>query len=233
MPPEPRPGTPLLVAMHGCTQNAALFSIGSGWARLAAELGVALLLPEQTTAGNQGLCFSWYDPDHNRAHNGEAAAIMATAAQVQTDHNLDPGPIYLTGLSAGAAMALALVSAYPGRIAGIAAMAGVPAGVALDVASGLNAMAGGLPSPEVLAKSLPPAPPPLSLWHGLADDRVHPDNAARLADAWRLAGGDVAAHLIPDLGHAMPIGREGKPSQHFVRGIVDAPRTVTDFFHWE
>ncbi|MEA2897643.1 MAG: hypothetical protein QOJ84_3258, partial [Bradyrhizobium sp.] len=38
---------PLVVVLHGCTQNAAGYDIGAGWSTLAAHYGFALLMPEQ------------------------------------------------------------------------------------------------------------------------------------------------------------------------------------------
>src|SRR5438045_3372397 len=38
---------PLVVVLHGCTQNASVYDEGSGWSRLADEQGFALLFPEQ------------------------------------------------------------------------------------------------------------------------------------------------------------------------------------------
>ncbi|WP_274603635.1 extracellular catalytic domain type 1 short-chain-length polyhydroxyalkanoate depolymerase [Polymorphobacter multimanifer] len=218
----------MVVALHGCTQTAALYARASGWQALAARHDFALLLPEQTKRNNQSLCFSWFDP--NAVRHGEGAAILRMVDTVSAAHGLDPSRCYITGLSAGAAMLLALLEAHPGRFAAAAPLAGVPAGAALDVASGLNAMAGGVPAAAQLARHVPQSPPPLSLWHGLADDRVHPRNAEHLAIAWALAGGTVESHLIPGLGHAQPIGPDGTPGQHFVRGLGDSTSEIAHFF---
>ncbi len=224
----PRSGVPLVVALHGCTQNAALYAASSGWQALAERHNFALLLPEQTMANNPGLCFSWYDP--TKVARGEGAAIMRMIDAVEAAHAVNPSRIYVTGISAGAAMLLAMLHAHPGRFAAAAALAGVPAGVALDVASGLNAMAGGVPSPDQLARHIPVSPPPLSLWHGLADDRVHPRNSENLAKAWGLAGGTVEYHPIPGLGHAIPIGPGGVPGPHFAPGFTDSTSHIAGFF---
>src|SRR5687768_851948 len=51
---------PLVVVLHGCTQDAAGYDRGSGWSRLAARHGFALLFPEQQRANNLALCFNWF-----------------------------------------------------------------------------------------------------------------------------------------------------------------------------
>jgi poly(3-hydroxybutyrate) depolymerase len=46
--PDDLPETvPLVVVLHGCTQTAADYEVGAGWATLAEQLGFALLMPEQ------------------------------------------------------------------------------------------------------------------------------------------------------------------------------------------
>ena len=55
-------GAPLVVVLHGCTQNAAVYDRGSGWSALADRHGFALLYPQQRRANNSNLCFNWYSP---------------------------------------------------------------------------------------------------------------------------------------------------------------------------
>ena len=45
-------GRPVVVALHGCTQNAAGYAAGSGWTELADRWGVTVVLPQQTSANN-------------------------------------------------------------------------------------------------------------------------------------------------------------------------------------
>ena len=40
-------GAPLVVVLHGCTQNARGYDHGSGWSAAADEHGFAVLFPEQ------------------------------------------------------------------------------------------------------------------------------------------------------------------------------------------
>lgn len=56
------PNAPLVVVLHGCTQNAAGFDHGSGWSELAEEKGFAVLFPEQRRENNANLCFNWFEP---------------------------------------------------------------------------------------------------------------------------------------------------------------------------
>src|SRR5437763_1256534 len=61
---------------------------------------------------------------------GEAASIRAMVDRTVADHGLDPRRVFVTGLSAGGAMAAVMLAAYPEAFAGGAVVAGVPYGCA-------------------------------------------------------------------------------------------------------
>ena len=62
---------PLVVALHGCGQNALGYAIGCGWIQLADRYGFALLCPEQRQQNNFNTCFNWFFPDHVARGGGE------------------------------------------------------------------------------------------------------------------------------------------------------------------
>ena len=68
---------PLVVVLHGCTQDAAVYDHGSGWSALADKYGFLLLYPEQRRANNPMLCFNWFASTDSRRGMGEAASIEA------------------------------------------------------------------------------------------------------------------------------------------------------------
>ena len=72
LPPGLATGAPLVVLLHGCTQNAALIANGTGWGALAETAGFALLLPQQTEAKNPRRCFNWFLPTETARGQGEA-----------------------------------------------------------------------------------------------------------------------------------------------------------------
>ena len=119
-------GLPLVVALHGCRQTAEDFDDETGLVGLAEEIPFVLLLPQQRT-DNMGLgCFRWYDRDHNRPGRGESASIRAMIDAVIDRHAVDPGRVFVLGLSAGGAMTSVLLANYPDRFAGGAVIAGTP-----------------------------------------------------------------------------------------------------------
>lgn len=53
-------GRPVVVALHGCTQNASGYGTGSGWTELADRWGFSVVLPQQQSANNASSCFNWF-----------------------------------------------------------------------------------------------------------------------------------------------------------------------------
>src|SRR5579863_6894732 len=78
--------TPLVVVLHGCSQNATAYDRGAGWSQLADELGFILLFPEQQRANNPNLCFNWFSPIDSRRDSGEALSIRQMIAWMVEAH---------------------------------------------------------------------------------------------------------------------------------------------------
>jgi len=212
------PGAALVVVLHGCTQTAAGYDHGSGWSEIADRHGFALLYPEQAAGNNPARCFNWFSPDDTRRGGGEAMSIHRMIAAMTDAHDIDPGRVFVTGLSAGAAMAVAMLATYPELFAGGAIVAGLPYGCASSVPEALDRMRGhGLPAAaELEARVRSAAPhagpwPTLSVWHGDADHTVRPTNADAIVEQWR------ALHRLP----ARPAVEE-RVGGHARRAWVDA-----------
>ena len=213
-------GAPLVVVLHGCTQSAADYDRGAGWSALAAEQGFALLYAEQTRGNNANLCFNWFVPGDFRRGGGEALSIHQMIEAMVAAHRLDARRVFINGLSAGGAMAMAMLAVYPEVFAGGAVIAGVPYGAATTVPEAFDRMRGqGLPSPASLASYIRRASPHtgawprLSVWQGSEDTTVDPANADAIARSWALLQGlDTSAHDTVN-GQARQIWHDGRGRQ--------------------
>jgi poly(hydroxyalkanoate) depolymerase family esterase len=192
-------GRPLVVALHGCTQQAKDYGDGPGWTRLADEYRFALLLPQQTQSNNSSKCFNWFEPNDVKRHDaagptGEVASIWAMIQEMQTDYNTSRDEVYVTGLSAGGAMTAALLAAYPEVFKGGAIVAGIPYGCARGMTDAFSCMNPGKDlSPQewgdrvrAAAPGHGPASgaPKIAIWQGAADGTVKPMNAGEMVDEW-------------------------------------------------
>jgi feruloyl esterase len=194
-PPGLASDAPLVVLLHGCGQDAVVFAADSGWMALADRVGVALVLPAQSPDSNRQGCFNWFRPAEVARGLGEAGSIRAMVAEAVRRFASNPRAIYVVGLSAGGAMAVAMLAAYPEVFAAGASIAGLPVGAATGAASALARMAQAGPggrSPDAWADQVRASAPAgydgpwprLSIWHGGMDTVVDPANARLLAEQW-------------------------------------------------
>ena len=191
VPANLKPNAPLVVALHGCTQTAAGYDRGSGWSRLAERAGFAVLLPEQRRENNQNLCFNWFSSHDIGRGLGEAASIHAMIQTMIAQHGLDPARVFVTGLSAGGAMANVMMAAYPETFAAGTIIAGLPFGVAHSIPEAFQAMGGQRPLARsalgAFVRDANPGNdtwPAVSVWHGTADRTVNPTNGEAVVTQW-------------------------------------------------
>ena len=182
---------PLVVVLHGCTQNAVVYDHGSGWSRLADQYGFILLFPEQDRANNPMLCFNWFSGNDNQRGMGEAASIRAMVEAVKKTHDVDPKSVFVTGLSAGGAMASVMLATYPEIFAAGAIIAGIAYGCASGVTEAFDCMGGRArnEADELGRKVRRASPhkghwPRVQVWHGSADSTVVPSNADAISLQW-------------------------------------------------
>lgn len=186
----------LVVVLHGCTQSAAGYDLGSGWSQLADEYGFALLYPEQRRSNNSNLCFNWFDAGDTRRGHGEALSIRQMVAVMIDQHGIDPARVYVTGLSAGGAMTSVMLATYPEVFAGGAIIAGLPYGTANSIPEAFDRMRahGGPPAAALGALIEAASPhqgpwPKISVWHGDRDATVSDANSALIVEQWRAVHG--------------------------------------------
>jgi feruloyl esterase len=181
----------LVVVLHGCMQSAAGYARGAGRLELADRHGLALLCPEQRVENNANRCFNWYLPGDVARGEGEAGSIRAMIEHVRVEQSIDRRRVFVTGLSAGGAMACAMLASYPEVFAAGAIIAGLPFGSADNMKQALDAMMQGrnrAPADwgdRVRTASDHAGPwPKISIWHGDSDRTVAPANADAIAAQW-------------------------------------------------
>ena len=228
VPPGANDGArrPLLVMLHGCTQDAADIARGTRMDARADARGLLVLYPEQPAAAHPQKCWSWYAPAHQRRDAGEPAAIAAMTRAVMASHAVDPRRVYVAGISAGGAMALTTAAAYPETYAAIAVHSALPFGAATSVPDALVAMRQGADTTRASGDALLAAMGergraiPGIVFHGATDAVAHPANGRAIARQLAALHGRFTSHAdIPRTETRTAGGRTVERTVHVGGGV--------------
>ncbi|MDB5742803.1 MAG: esterase, depolymerase family [Polaromonas sp.] len=179
IPPESfKEPLPLVLMLHGCTQNPDDFAAGTQMNEAALKRGFYVLYPAQTQHANSSRCWNWFKHNHQKRGRGEPALLAGMTRDVMSRYNIDPKQVYVAGLSAGGAMAAILGDAYPDLFAAVGVHSGLPTGSASNVQTALGVMQSGA-APAAKGK----ASPPTIVFHGDKDATVNPANGEHVLAA--------------------------------------------------
>lgn len=181
---------PLVVALHGCSQNAKEIHLQSDWKKLAEENKFIVIYPQQKRENNLSNCFNWFNAKDQEGEQGELYSIKEMIDYTQKNNSIDSSKIFAYGVSAGAIMSVNLLANYPNLFNGGAIFAGAPYKIASTAIDGMKVSMKTInKSPEEWGKLIPNKDsvkhvPKLIIGHGVNDLVVDISNSYELIDQW-------------------------------------------------
>jgi poly(hydroxyalkanoate) depolymerase family esterase len=183
---------PLVVLLHGCNQSPNQLLSITGFQKYADSLGFYLLMPEQKIINNPSKCFNWfYEKDISHQEEGESRSIVAMIDYAEGNYPIDIYSVHVVGLSAGAAMANALLIHYPNVFNSGAVIAGGPTGQAKNPIEAVKVLNGKISkSVSEYASECKHCKgirrfPKVMLVHGTTDIVVDPNNLREVTKQWK------------------------------------------------
>lgn len=127
---DARAPAPMVMVLHGCHQTEQDMIAQTGFATLAEREGFIVVYPFITSYDGMRSpnCWGFWFGHHIHEGAGEVEDLYQIAREVEARFAIDPQRRYVTGLSSGGAMAIALAVAQSEYFAAAGAAAGLPYG---------------------------------------------------------------------------------------------------------
>ncbi|KOA20283.1 esterase PHB depolymerase [Clostridium homopropionicum DSM 5847] len=181
---------PLVVMLHGCTQDPDQFAAGTQMNALAETENFLVMYPKQTTSANQNACWNFFEPTSQTRGSGEPALIAGMVNDVKSKYSVNNEAVFVTGLSAGGAMTAIMGATYPDVFKAISVGAGLEYKAATSMTAAFTAMSSGGPDPVAQGLAAYNAMGsyervvPTMVWHGTSDSTVAPVNGNQVLTQW-------------------------------------------------
>lgn len=212
VPKNAQPGKPLVLVLHGCSQGAAAVAELTGWNQLADKYGFYVAYPQQHFPNNPSHCFNWFKKNEIERGKGESESIRQMVDYMVKKFQLNKDSVFITGLSAGAAMSVVMIATQPAMFKAAAIFAGGPYKPGNNIFSSSGSMVWGVnKSPEEWKElvwrenpAFKGSYPKTIVFHGSADPVVNIRNAYELIEQWTALN---KTDTIPDIIDSTFLGK--------------------------
>jgi poly(hydroxyalkanoate) depolymerase family esterase len=187
----PAARVPLVMMLHGCNQTPLDLALGTRMNDLADSKQFIAVYPQET--GTYLNCWQWFMLADQARGSGEPAILAGITHSVMSNTalwNVNPGQVFVTGISAGGAMAVVMGATYPDLYSAIGVGSGAEYKAATDAASAGQVRFSGGPSPTTVGGAAYQAMGsfarvvPVIVFHGTSDTVVYPINGVQVVQQW-------------------------------------------------
>lgn len=192
IPKSVRANAPLVVVLHGCSQGANAVAELTGWNKLADDYGFCVAYPQQHFPNNPSHCFNWFKKNEIERGNGECESIKQMVEYMQKKFSISKDSVFITGLSAGAAMSVVMIATQPAMFKAAAIFAGGPYKPGNNIFASSGTMVWGVNKTpeewkELVWRENPAFKgpyPKVFIYHGNNDPVVNVRNAKEMVEQW-------------------------------------------------
>ncbi len=175
--------TPVMVALHGCTQNPSQYAGLSRLNQKADSENFIVLYPNQATYANPTQCWNWMLSKNQRRNSGEVSLIMGMLERIKSQYTVDSNRTYVQGISGGAVMTSILMACHSEEFAAAAVLTGGMFKAATTISGGAYTLAfGSVHNPDIrgydawACAGKPDHLSPVLVFHGTDDPIDNPRN---------------------------------------------------------
>jgi poly(hydroxyalkanoate) depolymerase family esterase len=221
---------PLIVMLHGCSQDPDDFAAGTQMNTIAEEKNCFVLYPAQAESANGSRCWNWFKALNQRRNVGEPSIIAGMTRDIIKTCHIDTDKVFIAGLSSGGAMAAIMGATYPDLYAAVGIHSGMPYASARNWSSAIITMRNGNGNGNDKGEPGQAVRPaffgrrkavPIIVFHGDRDTTVHPSN-----------GDQIIAQSISIAAHrSMVPENEAFPHITIGQGKVSNGRSYTHAVH--
>ena len=162
-----------------------------------------MCIRDRSQSANASKCWNWFNPADQQRAQGEPSLIAGITRQIAHEFPVEPGRIYIAGLSAGGAAAAIMGSTYPDVYAAVGIHSGLACGAASDMSSAFAAMRlGAVGQRRSSQRSGFEGAVPTIVFHGDCDQMVNPVNSDQI-----IAGLKAATNLRTTVSRGEAPGR--------------------------
>lgn len=133
----PAAGRPLLIVLHGCSQVPDDLLARVDFDSVAASFDAVIAVPKVPNGGQYLGCWDYYGSSHSRT-SGDSGKLLDLVDTLLANRSLgiDPGRVWISGLSSGGGMAMVMGCLAPDVFSGVGIAAGPTVGTtAFQIAS--------------------------------------------------------------------------------------------------